>query len=118
MQTTYQISAYNSSDSSQSENECPVCLTEFDLKIHKPQIVLCQHSLCRECVKIFDQTANDHTFNCPNCREKVKASDYKDYRDKLSKMRTKLSKHATSIINLKPSQKKQSQEAVSDVLKY
>ena len=51
-------------------NECPVCLEVYV----KPQILTCNHSLCKTC---SDRLTFDGTIKCPLCRRSCSKKDVK-----------------------------------------
>ena len=55
--------------------ECPICLDIYGMQVNHikaPKILLCGHTLCKECLENIVNKTEGETFECPICKEKIK----------------------------------------------
>ena len=55
--------------------ECPMCKDIFGIKIEHikaPKILLCGHTICKECLENIINKTEGEFFECPECKSKIK----------------------------------------------
>lgn len=74
MSTLVETVSINYEDFSESFLTCSTCLCPFDALEHNPKLLVCSHTVCRDCLERISnlpQCRDTGSFRCPICRQSI-----------------------------------------------